>query len=319
MRVLFMGTPEFAVKTLEKCIEHHEVIAVFTQPDKPKGRGNKMTPSEVKVVAQNHEIPVYQPIRIRKEDWPIQIRALQPDVIVVVAYGQILSQEILDIPKYGCINVHASLLPKYRGAAPINWAIVKGEEVSGVTTMQMDVGLDTGDMLLKTEVAIDDMMTAQELHDILSLKGADLLIDTLNNLQNGSLIKEKQDNEISTYAMMLNKDLAKIDWNKTAKEIHNQVRGFNPWPVAHTSIMGDVLKIYKTKPWSRESFLQEVVSIPLEQAHVGEIIHVNKTGIFVNTGEGILRLDEIQVGSNKRMATQAFLLGHSIDIGTVLE
>lgn len=315
MKIIFMGTPEFAVKTLEKCIEHHDVIGVFTQPDKPKGRGNKLTPSEVKVVALNHDIPVYQPEKIRKDTWPDQIRAMKPDVIVVVAYGQILSQEILDIPQYGCINVHASLLPKYRGAAPINWAIANGETVSGVTTMQMDKGLDTGDMLLTCEVPIDNQMTAQELHDILASEGAALLTETLRKIEDGTIVKTKQDDASSCYASMLSKESSRIDWNLSAVEIHNRVRGFNPWPIAHTTYDQQMLKIYRSTPFVVDDLS---FNFNAEEFTAGCVVFIDKSGIYVLTGKGILRIDELQLGSNKRMLSQAFLLGNTISIGTKL-
>ncbi len=318
MKIIFMGTPDFAVGTLEACIETHDVVAVFTQPDKPKGRGNKMTPPPIKVVAEAHQIPVMQPDKIRKGDWPDKIRSFAPDVIVVVAYGQLLSQEILDIPKFGCINVHASLLPKYRGAAPINWAIANGETVTGVTTMMMDAGIDTGDMLLKFEVAITDGMNAQTLHDLLADAGASLLVKTLDMMEAGILKREKQDNEASSRAPMMNKEISKIDWQMTSKEIRNRVRAFNPWPIAHTTLNDTPLKVF------------EATSIGFEEASVwqshiapgtkaGTIVHIDKLGIYIMTGDGFIRIDTLQLGSNKRMSTQAFLLGNDIQIGTILE
>ncbi len=314
MRVIFMGTPAFAVQTLQKCIESHEVVAVFTQPDRPKGRGNKLTPSEVKIVAEKHNLLILQPEKIRKDDWAQRIRALEPDVIVVVAFGQLLSQEILDIPKYGCINVHASLLPKYRGAAPINWAIAKGETQSGVTTMMMDAGLDTGDMLLKSVIDIDRDMTAEVLHDHLATMGADLLIETLSRLEKGDLKPEKQVNQESCYAPMMNKDTAKINWALSAVDIHNHVRAFNPWPVAHTQLNEIILKVYKTETveGTLEDFGQG------ENQLEGTIIKTDKNGIYVKTGHGVICIKELQFGSGKRMSTQAFLLGNTVALGTVL-
>lgn len=221
-----MGTPDFAVPTLKRLIEEHEVVGVFTQPDKPKGRGQKMQYTPVKELALQHNIPVYQPKSIRKEKEYIDIlKKLSPDVGVVVAFGQILPKEVLDIPKYGCINVHASLLPKLRGAAPINWSIINGDNVTGITTMQMDVGLDTGDMLLKEEVEILDTDTAGTLHDKLMVVGAELLIKTLKAIEDGSIKPEKQDDSLSSYAPMLNKELGHIDWNKDAREVFNLIRG----------------------------------------------------------------------------------------------
>lgn len=311
MKIVFMGTPDFAVQTLENCIEHHKVIGVFTQPDKPKGRGKKMAPTPVKITAEKYDIDVYQPDKIRKKEWVDLLRALNPDVIVVVAYGQILSQEILDIPKFGCINVHASLLPKYRGAAPINWAIANGESITGITTMQMDAGLDTGDMLLKSSVEITADMNAGELHDLLSVRGADLLIETLNKVEKGELDRVKQNSEESSYASMLNKEISLIDWNMPATMICNRIRGFNPWPVAHTKYKDETLKIFKAKPIEEHE-------TELERHKSGTVLSSDKSGISVMTGNGVLLIEELQLGSLKRMSAHAFLLGHEIEIGTVL-
>lgn len=314
MRVIFMGTPAFAVQTLQKCIESHEVVAVFTQPDRPKGRGNKLTPSEVKIVAEKHNLLILQPEKIKKDDWAQRIRALEPDVIVVVAYGQLLSQEILDIPKYGCINVHASLLPKYRGAAPINWAIAKGETQTGVTTMVMDAGLDTGDMLLKSVMDIDRDMTAEDLHGHLATMGADLLVETLTRLEKGDLVSEKQVDQDSCYAPLMNKDTAKINWTLSAIDIHNHVRAFNPWPVAHTQLSDGILKVFKT-----EVVEDTLNDVEVDINHVvGSIIKTDKNGIYVKTGQGIICIKELQFGSGKRMSSQSFLLGKSVTVGTVL-
>ncbi|MBE0450051.1 MAG: methionyl-tRNA formyltransferase [Clostridia bacterium] len=311
MKIVFMGTPDFAVQTLEKCIEHHNVVGVFTQPDKPKGRGKKVSPTPVKITAEEHDINVYQPDKIRKSEWVKLVKALNPDVIVVVAYGQILSQEILDVPKFGCINVHASLLPKYRGAAPINWAIANGEKFSGITTMQMDSGLDTGDMLLKCKVEIKDDMNAGELHDLLAAKGSELLIETLTAIENGEIVPISQIDEESSYASMLNKELALIDWNMSAVMIYNRIRGFNPWPVAHTKYKNETLKIFRAKP---------IEEFPVEGSNhmAGKVLSNEKTGIYVMTGNGVLLIEELQLGSLKKMSAHAFLLGHEIEIGTVL-
>lgn len=318
MKILFMGTPDFAVETLEACIRTHEVVAVFTQPDKPKGRGNKMTPPPIKVVAENHHIPVLQPDKIRKGDWPDLIRSYAPDVIIVVAYGQLLSQEILDIPKFGSINVHASLLPKYRGAAPINWAIAHGETITGVTTMMMDAGLDTGDMLLKTEVVIADDMDAQALHDKLAQAGSTLLIQTLEQIEAGTLKRGKQDDSASCYAPMMNKEISKIDWRMTSTEIRNRIRAFNPWPIAHT-ILGDLpLKVLEASVIKKDDTFEWQQQIG-PTVNVGTIVHIDKIGIYVKTSDGFIRIDVLQWGSHKRMSAQAFLLGNNIEIGTELK
>ncbi|MBF4691671.1 methionyl-tRNA formyltransferase [Fusibacter ferrireducens] len=318
MKIIFMGTPEFSVGTLEACIQHHDVIGVFTQPDKPKGRGKQMTKPPVKVVAEAHDISVFQPDRIKKGDWTQLIRELAPDCIVVVAYGQILSKAILEIPKYGCINVHASLLPKLRGAAPINWAIVNGEVETGVTTMKMDVGLDTGDMLLKETIQIDDEMTAGELHDHLAIMGAQLLVKTLEGLENDSIVPEKQDDNHFTYAPMLNKELARMDWHLSAKRIKNLIRGFNPWPVAHTTYQGKTLKVYKANALAMEDLdALELTNYHKISAH-GAVIGVRKNSILIKAESSVLEILEIQWGSAKRMPCGAFLLGHSVEIGTQL-
>lgn len=311
MRIVFMGTPDFAVQTLVKCIEHHEVIGVFTQPDKPKGRGKKLSPTPVKITAEKFGIPVYQPVKIRKTEWVDLIKDLNPDVIVVVAFGQILTQEILDVPKYGCVNVHASLLPKYRGAAPINWAIANGEKITGITTMQMDAGIDTGDMLLKSAVEITSDMNAGELHDLLATIGADLLIETLTAIENNKIDPVRQIDEESSYASMLNKEMALIDWNMSAVMISNRIRGFNPWPVAHTKYKDETLKIFRAKP---------IEEFPFDESNnkAGKVLSNDKTGISVMTGNGVLLIEELQFGSLKRMSAHAFLLGHEIEIGTIL-
>lgn len=318
MKIIFMGTPDFAVSTLEACIKHHEVVGVFTQPDKPKGRGKQMAKPPIKEVAEAHDIPVFQPERIKKGDWTTFLRELAPECIVVVAYGQLLSKEILEIPKYGCINVHASLLPKLRGAAPINWAIVNGETESGVTTMRMDVGLDTGDMLLKEVIQIDDEMTAGELHDHLANMGAELLVKTLEGLEVNSIIPEKQNDDNFTYAPMLNKELARIDWRLSAKSIKNLIRGFNPWPVAHTVYQEKTLKIYKANALTLGNLDEsELINYNKISEH-GSVIGVRKNSILVKAESSILELIEIQWGSAKRMPCGAFLLGHSIEIGAQL-
>lgn len=308
MRVIFMGTPDFAVETLRKLIEVHEVVGVFTQPDKPKGRGKKLTPPPVKEVAEGYSIPVFQPVKVREPEWVEKIHSLNPDVIVVVAYGQILSQSILDIPRYGCINVHASLLPKYRGAAPINWAIVHGETESGVTTMQMDAGLDTGDMLLKESVEITGDMTAQLLHDRLSAVGAGLLIETLRLAEKNALEPEKQNNDQSSYAPMMSKKVSLIDWTESARQISNKVRGFNPWPVAYTTYMDQTLKIYKSHFRDGNGSGKDP----------GTVVEIAKDSFSVATGEGVLVVEEIQWGSGKRMPVAAFLLGHKLEKGQQL-
>lgn len=308
MRVVFMGTPDFSVPTLEKIIEAgHEVIGVVTQPDKAKGRGKKVLFPPVKETALAHDLPVYQPRRARDPEFIEEMKALNPDVMVVVAFGQILPKAILDIPKYGCINVHASLLPKYRGAAPIQWAVIRGEKVSGVTTMQMDVGLDTGDMLLKKEVLLDEEETGGSLHDKLSTLGGDLLIETLKKIEAGDIHPEKQDDsQAGEYARMLDKNLGRIDFSMPAVEIERLIRGLNPWPSAFTSYNGKTMKLWKAKAENGG------------QGVPGQVIHVDKNSFTVQTGQGTLQILELQMEGKKRMDAGAFLRGCPLETGTML-
>ncbi|MBE6070940.1 MAG: methionyl-tRNA formyltransferase [Clostridium butyricum] len=308
MNIVFMGTPEFAVPSLKKLIENHDVKCVFTQPDKPKGRGKKMAYSEVKEEALKHNIQIYQPVKLKDDKELIEkLKAINPDFIIVVAFGQILTKEILDIPKYGCINLHASLLPMYRGAAPLNWAIIQGEKTSGNTTMLMDVGLDTGDMLLKEEVIITKNMTCGELHDILSVSGAELLLKTIEGVVNKTIIPEKQPQE-TFYAKMLDKELAHISWDKTANEIHNLVRGLNPWPIAYSNYKGDRMKIYETEVINEKS-----------NKKLGTIINVDKEGIKVACKEGCLLIKKVQFPNGKPLTIEQYINGHDIEKDIILE
>lgn len=303
-----MGTPDFAVGTLKSIIEAgHEVAGVVTQPDKPKGRGKNMQFTPVKEIAVTKGIPVYQPVRVRESEFIQELKKLNPEVIVVVAFGQILPKEILEMPKYGCINVHASLLPKYRGAAPIQWAVIDGEKESGVTTMLMEEGLDTGDMLKKTVVPLDVDETGGSLHDKLAAAGADLLIETLKELQDGTAVRTKQEDRLSNYAKMLTKQLGCIDFMKPAEEIERLIRGLNPWPSAYTGIDGKTLKI-----WSATVVDKEI------EGEFGEVVEVNKDSLLVKTGNGLLQLDEVQMEGKKRMEIDAFLRGYPVEVGTIL-
>ncbi|NLZ35123.1 MAG: methionyl-tRNA formyltransferase [Clostridiales bacterium] len=303
MKIVFMGTPEFAVPTLKKLISAYGVESVFTQPDKPKGRGKKMSFSPVKEVALENNIKIFQPVKLKQDVEAIEyLKSLKPDFIIVVAYGQILTKEVLDIPKYGCINLHASLLPKFRGAAPINWAIIKGERVSGNTTMLMDVGLDTGDMLLKDEVEITENMTAGELHDILKDRGADLVVKTIEGLLNNSIKAIKQPEETNFYAKMLNKEIGKIEWNNSAKDIHNLIRGLNPWPIAHTTYKEQNMKIFESVLLNEHSSKEP-----------GTIIDVSKAGIKVATSDGILLIKKIQFPNGKPLTIEQYINGNKIE------
>lgn len=309
MRVVFMGTPDFSVPTLQKIIdEKHEVVAVVTQPDKPKGRGKAVQFTPVKELAVKYDIPVYQPKRIKQnEEFYEEMKALNPDVMVVVAFGQILPKEILDLPKYGCVNVHASLLPKYRGAAPIQWVILDGEKESGVTTMMMDVGLDTGDMLLKESIPLEEKETGGSLHDKLSVIGGDLLIETLKQIEAGTITRTPQGDAQSNYAKMLTKDLGIIDFTKPAVELERLIRGLNPWPSAFTSLHGKTLKIWDAN-----------VVDGTEGAKPGEVIAVDKRSFTVMTGDKALEIMEMQLEGKKRMTTEAFLRGYTVEKGEVL-
>lgn len=309
MKIVFMGTPDFAVPSLKALIENHQVEAVFTQPDKPKGRGKKLSFSPVKEEALKHSIKVYQPEKIKNNEEHIKaLKDIAPDYIIVVAYGQILTKEILDIPKYACINLHASILPKFRGAAPINWAVINGEKTSGNTTMLMDVGLDTGDMLLKDEVEITHYMTSGELHDILMDRGAGLLLDTIKGYTNNEIIPMKQDGSLSSYASMLNKEIAKIDWNKTALEIHNMIRGLNPWPIAYTTYKEQNMKIFKS----------EVIDEDKTSEDIGKIIDVTKDGIKVSCGKGILLIKRVQFPNGKPLDISQYLNGNEIEKNIII-
>ena len=307
MNIVFMGTPDFAVPSLKRLIEEYNVTAVLTQPDKPKGRGKKMAYSAVKEEALKHEIPIYQPIKIKEDINLIEkLKELKPDFMVVVAFGQILTKEILDIPKFGCVYLHASLLPMYRGAAPLNWAIINGEKVSGNTTMLMDAGIDTGDMILKDEVEINNQMTSGELHDILKVRGADLLIKSIEGISNGNIVTEKQQDE-TFYAKMLDKDLGNINWNKSSIEIHNLVRGLNPNVIAYTDYKGERMKIFET-----ESLEENNSKDP------GTIIEVSKSGIKVSCKDGVLIIKKVQFPNGKPLTIEQYLNGHEIEKNIIL-
>ena len=307
MKIIFMGTPDFAVGTLRSLAEAgHEITLVVSQPDKPKGRGHAMVPTPVKVVAEELGIPVFQPVKIREAKDVLE--KTEADVCVVAAFGQIIPSSILHMKKYGCINVHASLLPKYRGAAPIQWAVIDGEKESGVTIMQMDEGLDTGDMLAKAIVPLDEKETGGSLFDKLSEAGGRLCVETLAKLEKGEIIPEKQGESPTAYASMLDKKMGNIDWNKSAVVIERLVRGLNPWPSAYTHLDGKTLKIWAC----------DVLPQSASKGESGEILEVTKDAIHVQTGDGILVLREIQLAGKARMDAGAFLRGYKVVPGTVL-
>ena len=312
LNILFMGTPDFAQESLKSLVENnYKVIGVVTNPDKPKGRGMKLVASPVKEYALEKNIPVYQPIKVRNnKEFIDKIKNLNPDVICVVAYGKILPKEILEIPKYGCINVHASLLPKYRGAAPIQWAVLNGDKETGVTTMYMDVGMDTGDMILKEKVEIGEDETTGELWDRLSKIGGELLVETLKQIENETAPREKQSDNF-TMAPMLNKEMSKIDWkNKTAQEIKNLVRGLNPIMGAYTFLKGKKIKFWKVDVSNKK--LDEIEDVDnLENATI--LLADQKEGLFIKTKEGVLKVIEIQGENAKRMSIGDFLRGNSIE------
>ena len=310
MRVVFMGTPTFAVGSLKALTESgkHEIVGVVTQPDRPKGRGNKILMTPVKEYALEQGFPVYQPEKVKTPEFVQILRDMNPEIIVVAAFGQFLSKDILDMPKYGCINVHASILPKYRGAAPIQYAIIKGEKESGVTIMQMDIGMDTGDMIDKVVVPISENMTMGELHDELMVKGADLLITVMDQIAEGTAKPIPQNNDEATYATLLNRSMECIDWTKSAKEVHDLIRGFNPEPSTFTNLPnGKKLKI-----WG--SLLTDKTS----QAKPGTVIEISKRTFFVACGIGVIEITEVQPESKKRMPAQVFINGRGVQVDDVL-
>ncbi len=310
MRIVFMGTPDFAVGSLQALCESgkHEILAVVTQPDRPKGRGNKLLQTPVKEYALAQGLTVYQPQKVKTPEFVELLHELQPELIVVAAFGQFLSKEILELPKYGCINVHASLLPKYRGAAPIQYAIIKGEKESGVTIMQMDIGMDTGAMLDKVVVPIAENTTMGELHDALREQGAALLLQVIDKIAAGTAVAEPQDDAQATYATLLDRSMEHIDWSKSAQEVHNLIRGFNPAPSTFTKLPnGKSLKIWGSKMTDKNS-----------AAAAGTVIETGKHSFFVACGEGVLEITEVQPESKKRMPAQVFLNGRGVQEGDLL-
>lgn len=309
MRVIFMGTPDFAVSALEEIVRGgHEVVLVVTQPDKPKGRGNCLQYPPVKECALKHGIEVFQPRKIREDANVEYLKKYAPDMIVVAAFGQILPKSILDMPKYCCINIHASLLPKYRGAAPIQWTVINGDPITGVTIQRMDIGIDTGDMIAKREVRIAEDETGGSLFDKLSEVGAKLCVETMEMLEKGTATFTPQNNEASTHTSMITKELGNIDWNKPAAEIERLIRGLNPWPSAYTHLNNKTFKIWKAE-----------VTEGYQDCQPGCIAKVGKKELVVQTGEGALSLLEVQLEGKKRMEAGAFLRGYPVEEGTLLK
>jgi len=308
LKILFMGTPDFAVPCLDILIKSaHEVCGVVTQPDKPQGRGYKLTPPPVKRLATEAGIEVFQPETLKDFAFKSELERLNPDMIVVVAYGKILPEYILNFPKYGCINMHASLLPKYRGAGPIQWSVINGEKKTGITSMLMEKGLDTGDMLLKAETEIGEYETASELHDRLMVMGAELLVKTIEGIEKGEIMPEKQNDDESCYAPMISKETAKIDWSRSARVVSKLIAGMNSWPIAHTLYKGEVLKIYRATVKGAA------------KGKTGQILAANESGIEILCGDGISILaTEVQFAGSKAMQVRAYLNGHTVEEGEIL-
>ncbi len=309
MRIVFMGTPEFAVPTLESLINNgYEIAAVVSQPDKAKGRGKKVFPTEVKASAIRLGLTVYQPSNIKDGEFINILEYIKPDLIIVVAFGQLLPKEILDLPRYGCINVHASLLPRLRGAAPINWSIINGDTVTGITTMHMDTGLDTGDIIIQKKVDIYNEDTARDLHDRLSMLGASAMIETIELIEKGNMVRIKQNDEEASYAPILTKDMGRIDWSVDAAKVKNLIRGTYPWPGAYSFYEGTMFKIYDA----------EAIASDISNSNWGRISEVGKNYFIVECKTGFLKIKEVQFQSKKRMNVGAYLLGNKIEEGKIL-
>lgn len=309
MRVVYMGTPDFAVKPLEALISNnYEVVGVFTQPDKPVGRKAILTPPPVKVVAESNNIPVFQPDSLKNGEGVRILETLKPDVVIVVAYGKILPKDFLAFAKYGCINIHGSILPEYRGAAPIQWSVLDGKEFAGVTSMQMNEGLDTGDILLVEKTKIQENETSGDLYERLTVLGADVLLKTLNAIKNNSLNPQKQDDSKSSYAKMLDKSLSKIDWNLSAQEVHNKIRGLDPWPVALTIFDGKNLKLFRSRLLNEEY-----------NKSAGTVIKSNDGIVVVCGDKKAVLITEVQLEGKKRMSASDFSRGANLSDGMIFE
>ncbi len=314
LKIVFMGTPDFAATILEELLKVYLVLGVVTQPDKPKGRGKEMTYSPVKELAVKHELPVYQPIKAKDPEFLEQLKQLKPDVIVVAAFGQILPKVLLEIPKFGCINVHASLLPKYRGAAPIQYSVIDGEKETGITIMYMDVGIDTGDIILQDTVPIAPEETGGSLFNKMAVQGAASIIKALRQIEAGEVTRTPQDNEKATYVKMISKEMGKLDFTKSAKQLERLIRGLNPWPSAYTFLEGKSLKLWQAaaEPVANG---QELLWKDYEP---GMIAEVRDDALVIMTGDGLLVVKELQLEGKKRMAADSFLRGFSITPGTKL-
>lgn len=310
MNIVFMGTPDFAVPSLKALVEKgYNVMAVVTQPDKPKGRGNKLAAPPVKDYALSQGIEVLQPVKIKNnEEFLVKLKELAPDLMITCSYGKLIPQEVLDVPPLGCINVHGSLLPKYRGAAPIQWSIINGDKKTGITTMFTVFEMDAGDMLLKKEVDITDEMNSQELYDILSKVGAEVLIDTIELMEQGRLVRIPQEHDKATHVSKLTKETGLIDWSKDACSIHNLVRGVYPWPIAYTFYKGERMRVIKTKVMQDKDSLSES----------GKILQVNNDGILVAAGKGTVLIEQVQFDGGKAMRVVDYLRGHSLEEGLKL-
>lgn len=310
IRIVYMGTPDFAVEPLEAIIKAgYEVAAVVTQPDRQKGRGKEVKMTPVKECALRHGIPVFQPVKIKEPEAVAELEKYQADLFVVAAFGQLLSEEILNMPEYGCINIHASLLPAYRGAAPIQWAVLNGEKESGVTIMQMDKGLDTGDMLLKRSVELSPKETGDSLHDKLMRLGAELIVEALPKLEKGELVPEKQKDELSSYAKKLTKAMGQIDWSKDAVSLERWIRGLNSWPSAYTFFGGKTLKIWEAQVTEENG---------AQKAEPGQVVSVSRESFTVACGQGELQILSLQLEGKKRVSTREFLLGYQVEPGMIL-
>lgn len=327
MKIIFMGTPDFSVGTMEALIQAgHEVVLAVTQPDKPKGRGKAMQYPPVKEAALAHGIPVYQPRRVREPECVEYLKSFAPDMIVVVAFGQILPKEILELPRYCCVNVHASLLPEYRGAAPIQWAVINGEAVTGVTTMRMDEGMDTGEMIAKTELTLSADETGGSLFDRLAVAGAELCVKTVADIAAGTATYTPQDHAKATYTTMIKKQLGEIDFTKSAVEIERLIRGLDPWPSAYTHLGDKTLKIWKASVIEQENAEKRTTDAALladasakaVASKPGTVTSVSRDSLIVQTGQGALSLEEVQLEGKKRMDIASFLRGCPVEVGTIL-